>query len=259
MSLLWPRAWLLLVLLLALRPLHAAAPLAEAIAQHYQPGDVLLLHADRLALLTPLDYDLAARLPQARIIVQRGRLAPPPDAPRLLLVLPPAAPEEASPPLLAGRYARLARHALDGATLVIYRQTPAALQPLARFGESVVLLGWHLHRPARVQPCAVLALESWWRIEAPVPQDYSLTFVLNTAAGDGLARSDGPPAGSQMRLWPPGDIVIDERTLTVPCDAPPGEYFLALGVYDWADGQSLPVQPDAGPRAALMALRLTDD
>jgi hypothetical protein len=42
-------------------------------------------------------------------------------------------------------------------------------------------------------------------------------------------------------LWQPGWQYTDRRALGVPCDVPPGEYNLLLGVYDVQQVANLPV------------------
>lgn len=234
-----------------------ATVIIDRLAERYQSGDVILMDALEQSGGETLAAAIAARLPDAAVEVYTGTLDPPETPRRLFIILfDTTAPV---PDMLGTRYARIDRMDTGTMTLVTYQRTPGLLQPLATFGDNVVLMGWKIRRNARVRPCDVLTLESWWSITAPVSMDYSLTFTLNPLDKDGIARTDGAPGGGQMRLWQVNGLYYDERDLTVPCDAAPGEYFLVAGIYDWTNGASLYVLPDEGLRASLMALRITDD
>ena len=45
---------------------------------------------------------------------------------------------------------------------------------------------------------------------------------------------------------PPGMLIPDEYELTVPEDAPPGEYRLAIGLYLWQTGERLSLRTAKG-------------
>ena len=48
-------------------------------------------------------------------------------------------------------------------------------------------------------------------------------------------------------LWIPGETLVETVALTLPADLPPGDYTLALGLYDENSMERLPVTgaPDA--------------
>lgn len=112
-----------------------------------------------------------------------------------------------------------------------YRRIPDDLGERARFDNGITLQSWRLLNDVQVQPCQTVTLESWWRAELPPPNNDSLTLVL---AGDegGIAQNDGPPAGTLTGLWASERLYVDERAVTVPCDAAPGAYNLLVGYYD---------------------------
>jgi hypothetical protein len=66
-----------------------------------------------------------------------------------------------------------------------------------------------------------------------------------TVTGDGLwdfetiARSDSQLTLTPTNDWQPGELYLDERTLDVPCDLPPGEYTIRAGVYNYRDNVRL--------------------
>ena len=85
--------------------------------------------------------------------------------------------------------------------------------------------------------------------------NYSLTLVLADAGGMGVARADGSPGALLPMLWTAGQLYPDERTVTVPCDAAPGEYVLLAGLYDYETLETLPVTfPDGTPLDGLAYL-----
>jgi hypothetical protein len=65
--------------------------------------------------------------------------------------------------------------------------------------------------------------------------DTSYHVFLHLLGPDGtlVTQSDGVPADWTRRTtgWLPGEFVVETRTLTLPADAPPGEYTLWAGMY----------------------------
>jgi hypothetical protein len=248
------------VLLFASSVVLAQEPptLIDLAKERYQDGDVFIVVAADEKSGEATVESLNEAFPDAEVTLQTDALELPESPARVLVALPDKTFELPDVPRV--RYAVTDRAENETSALVTYRRTPGPLQPLAELGDSVVLLGWKVVRNTRVHPCDVLKLQSWWTVTAPVPVDYSMTYALNPAdQDDGIVRTDGAPAGSQMRLWQPDSLFYDERELTVPCDIKPGDYYLVAGIYDWQNGESLWVMPDDGLRVAIMALRITDD
>ena len=87
----------------------------------------------------------------------------------------------------------------------------------------------------------------WWQVPegaSPPPLDYSIGFQLLDSAGQLIAQSDGPinhygETIVQTSQMEPGRIYMDERSLALPAGLPPGEYQLAVVVYQPWDGQRL--------------------
>ena len=57
----------------------------------------------------------------------------------------------------------------------------------------------------------------------------------------GQAKVVGSPTG-----WLPGEIIVDEHVLSLPDDAPPGDYALIAGMYDESTLQRLAVLDASG-------------
>jgi anti-sigma-K factor RskA len=84
-----------------------------------------------------------------------------------------------------------------------------------------------------------------WRVLAPPPFLPAVFVHVYDAAGALVAQSDGPPADgfAPLELWRPGDGLVDERTLDLSA-LPPGDYSVAVGVYDPANGARLAAEAD---------------
>ena len=169
------------------------------------------------------------------------------------------------PDLPPGRY-RLALNVLDGADRPLWEgdRVVATTEVLPRersfelpgevphpleltFGEGVHLLGYGLDR-TEAAPGEVLSLALYWRAEGPTERDYTL-FVH-------LLGPDGLPHGQVDRVpgdglapttsWAAGQVIVEEIALPVAADAPPGLYHIAVGFYDAAYGDRLPVADPSG-------------
>lgn len=87
----------------------------------------------------------------------------------------------------------------------------------------------------------------WWQSpagEMPPPVDYSISLYLRDAPGNLAAQADGPIQhyGSetvQTSQMEPGRLYMDVRRLELPADLPPGDYSLAVAVYQSWDGVRL--------------------
>jgi Dolichyl-phosphate-mannose-protein mannosyltransferase len=121
----------------------------------------------------------------------------------------------------------------------------------ARFGDAVRLVGYDLSSPT-VRAGGTLTVTLYWQALQPALSDYSMFVHLYWPGGDvgaagvspqPVAQSDGAPCGQSFPTprWQMGEIVVDERTLTVPADFQFGSAPLALGVYGWPSLERLPV------------------
>jgi hypothetical protein len=117
---------------------------------------------------------------------------------------------------------------------------PPPLQlPMGKeLGEKVTLLGANLTPEAAgaqpVRPPTTLTVELVWRAQTEMENSYRVFLHLLQPDGNLLTQSDGEPAGWTRPTtgWAPGEVIIDERVLEIPVDAPPGEYRLITGLYD---------------------------
>jgi 4-amino-4-deoxy-L-arabinose transferase-like glycosyltransferase len=144
----------------------------------------------------------------------------------------------------------------------IYQVPPPIAHRLdASFGEHIALRGYDLHTSA-LTSTGTLSLTVQWKADAPPPHDYLLFAHLLTAQGERVAQIDVPPGGPDQptSAWEPGRVITWTHPLPLPPDLPPGDYWLALGLYDPASGARLPLHgaepppaaPEAGPGALLL-------
>ena len=116
-------------------------------------------------------------------------------------------------------------------------------QPVhASLGAQAELVGYVLS-PATVRPGETLRLTLFWQARQWIAQDYTVFVHLLDAQGKLWGQHDGPPQEGVLptSAWIPGELLRDEHILTVDAQAPAGDYRLAIGLYDPATLQRLPV------------------
>jgi len=139
-----------------------------------------------------------------------------------------------------------------------YRRIPTDLREQVHFGEAISLQGWNLPDGVAVRACQDVPFESWWRaLDAP-GVDLGIGLVLADASGQGVAKVDAEPSGARTIDWEAGTYHLDGRTLTVPCDLPPGDYPLLIGLHDLVSAEPLPAfTPDGAPTGASLVYLTT--
>ncbi len=97
------------------------------------------------------------------------------------------------------------------------------------------------------RPGDTLHLILTWQATRPFYRDWKLFVHLLDSSGQMVAQTD-PLAGAGAEQedyftgrWDPGELIRDDVALTIPPDAPPGPYRLALGLYDGDTLERLPV------------------
>jgi hypothetical protein len=129
---------------------------------------------------------------------------------------------------------------------------PAALTA----GGTFALDGYALERTANGRG---VVLRLFWRALRQPDFDYSAAAHLVDAGGRLVAQQDHAPGevvGNPPARWAPGDVVVDAHRLVLPPGAPAGGYRLRIGVYDWRNGQPLPIE---GPGRAPEPVAFLDD
>jgi hypothetical protein len=108
----------------------------------------------------------------------------------------------------------------------------------ARFGEEMRLLGYRLQEEGKE-----IELTLAWRAERRMGIDYKVfVHVYDPATGIPAVQDDAMPLHwtYPTTYWDPGEVVPDPIRLSLS-GAPPGTYALAVGVYDPATMDRLPV------------------
>jgi len=124
-------------------------------------------------------------------------------------------------------------------------------QPLSADFGSLRLLGFERHR-ASVRQGAVLYLGLFWQALGPL-SDLNVSLNLDPVGGGGqlLLWEERPVQGTYpTNEWPAGTVLLDRYGLTVPHDAPVGEYALTLAAVDREGGQCV------GEPVSLMRLHV---
>jgi hypothetical protein len=168
--------------------------------------------------------------------------------------LTPIEPEEAS---LMGRAALI--EVPPGAPLS-GMQAPAHM----RFGPGMTLLGYDLVGQT-VSAGQSIFVTLYWKAEALLDADWTAFAHLGTGLTDSanIAQRDGQPCQGYYPTsrWQAGDVVPDRFAITVPPDAPPGAYPLAVGWYRYPSLERAPLidaeQPLPDNRAVLTAITVT--
>ena len=145
-------------------------------------------------------------------------------------------------------------YAVDGpaaiAAALARMRTADGRPPTAAFDDRLELLGYELSTPT-ARPGETVTLVTAWRLRQPLPGAALFAHVI---APDALiAQADG--LGAPGEGWAAGDVLLQLHTLTLPADAAPGNYPLAVGVYTRPDGARL-LLPDGADMLTLTTLTL---
>jgi hypothetical protein len=144
---------------------------------------------------------------------------------------------------------------IDNRRIVLYALPKA--QPLTdtgagvRFGlpEWVRLNGYGYTEETRTGGELLITLE--WESLRPVMENYQIFVHLLDEAGTRVAQRDGQPVLwlRPTSTWQPGERILDRYGMLLPSDLMPGQYRIAVGIYDPQSGERQPVS--AGPGAAV--------
>jgi hypothetical protein len=113
----------------------------------------------------------------------------------------------------------------------------------------MTLAGYDL-KPDSIRSGERLNLSLYWKANGSTAVDYSIFVHVVDADGQIRYQQDGPPVSGNAPTswWRPGDLLRDDRELSIPDDLPSGSYLLELGVYDSASGTRLPLYDEKGTR-----------
>ncbi len=110
-----------------------------------------------------------------------------------------------------------------------------------RLGEEIHLIGYDLPQKAitEEQP---LTVRLYWRTEAPLDTSYTVFVHLLGPDGNKYGQMDSIPQNGARPtdIWLADETIIDEYKIDVAENAPPGDYMLIVGMYDWETSERLP-------------------
>lgn len=114
---------------------------------------------------------------------------------------------------------------------------PAAHPLGARFGPSIVLLGYDLDHAASGD----LTLNLHWKATQPVDRDYTVFVHLVDRQGHIIEGADGEPGRGAFptSTWLPGEEIVDSHEVHLPGPPPAGSH-LEVGMYLLSTGERLP-------------------
>jgi hypothetical protein len=103
----------------------------------------------------------------------------------------------------------------------------------ADFEQGIRLQGYGVDSSA-LRSSGLLTLTVQWQPEATIAHDYMLFAHLLNQQGQVVAQIDAPPAGHAhpIQAWQPQRYYRWRHPMPVPADLPPGQYWLALGLYN---------------------------
>ena len=125
---------------------------------------------------------------------------------------------------------------------------PVVSHPLqARFGESVVLIGYDLEAQ-QAKPGEKLGLTLYWHALSPVDKSYTVFVHLLDADEVIQGWGDSLPGGGTLPTtgWLAGEYLQDRHEIAIKPEAPSGEYLIEVGLYEAISGARLPVLDEEG-------------
>jgi hypothetical protein len=126
-------------------------------------------------------------------------------------------------------------------TVTRYQRLELVTDTPIAFGDNIQMAGY-TSLDGRLAACGTVTVRSFWETtDGGLIDGYSATMTLDRITGPGVwdfetvARVDSQLSLAPTGAWEPGELYLDERRLDVPCELPPGDYALRLGVYDYRD------------------------
>ena len=136
----------------------------------------------------------------------------------------------------------------------IFTPPPVDIETNTRLGNVATLVG--ANHPITQSPNHPISITLVWRAEAETNVSYHVFLHLIGPDGALVAQSDGIPANWTRPTtgWLPGEYITDAHTLTIPPDAPAGDYILYAGLYV-PDGERV-TTPDGSDAILLTTIQV---
>jgi hypothetical protein len=128
-----------------------------------------------------------------------------------------------------------------------------------RFGSDILLEGYDLETNT-IKAGGELHIMLYWRSAGPPDLDAKVFLHLYDGQGELVAQIDQRPYHDTRPpyTWLPDMQVNDPITFTMPDDLSPGDYELALGLYDAQTGERLSITTAEEAVVSDGRLRLTE-
>jgi 4-amino-4-deoxy-L-arabinose transferase-like glycosyltransferase len=112
----------------------------------------------------------------------------------------------------------------------------------AALADGITLGGYDLN-PQPAYPGEMLQVTLYWQATGRPSKGYTVFIHLLDTGGNQVAVADGPPVNGDYPtyLWRAGEQIVDDHIMTLPADLPPGEYQMAVGLYDPATLNRVPL------------------
>lgn len=122
---------------------------------------------------------------------------------------------------------------------VIYEAAASTIAPTFPAREDIHIGGLTFLGHAVQQSDVTAEVWTYWRVDAAPAAPISL--MLHLSGPDGTPVSVGDGSGVPQEQWRPGDVLIQRHRLSLPPNAPPGDYTPQTGVYILATLERYPV------------------
>jgi len=130
----------------------------------------------------------------------------------------------------------------EGSVVTLVVSSGPRLTLNANLDNKVLLMACDLENDS-LKPGETLQITLYWRALQPMQENY--TVFVHVARPDGailIQRDVQPRDGTHPTgSWVTGELVGDPHELSIPGDAPPGTYWLKVGMYSPATMERLPV------------------
>ena len=127
------------------------------------------------------------------------------------------------------------------------------------FEYGIALLGYDLQAPV-IQSGKTITVTLYWQANQQLESSYKVSVQMLSAGMQIMAQDDSIPAHwtRPTTAWLPGEVIIDEHTLTIRKEAKPGDYTLIVALYDELSLQRLHIEQGGRTRdyVTLATLRI---
>jgi hypothetical protein len=135
---------------------------------------------------------------------------------------------------------------------------PPIAHPLeVTFGDQIDLLGYDLDR-SEMRAGESVTLTLYWRARKTPDDDYTVfTHLLDASGVQRGGRDNAPVSGTyNTSRWVAGEVIVDTYSIPLEANAPPGEYAIEVGLYQFESGARLPLST-GGDALRLATVRVT--